>query len=154
MNWGPLLLVRGWSPEILYICSMHVVNLGLGYRCNGSSLLLGRFFCWQFFITPWSTLGDAPKSELRHSKWAIWVFNCQGFAIEGVFAAHQIFWWPSKSSIKPWWSLSALSELGKKIEGSTRPATFQSLDGVLAWFSVIFLGGWMGHGVQFLWGKS
>ena len=40
--------MRGWSPEILHICSMHVVNLGLGYRCNGSSMFPGWLIrlCW------------------------------------------------------------------------------------------------------------
>ena len=47
-NQGPLLLLKGWHPELLSICTMHVVNLGLGYRVNGSGVFLARAFLFKF----------------------------------------------------------------------------------------------------------
>ena len=39
---GPYVLLIGWHPMIMEICSMHVVGLGLQFDINGSALLLGR----------------------------------------------------------------------------------------------------------------
>lgn len=37
---GPLIALRGFHPEVLKWCSMHVVNLGLLYGSNASLMPL------------------------------------------------------------------------------------------------------------------
>ena len=39
--WGPLILLHGFHPGLLQICSMHVINLGLLFDLNGAGLTLG-----------------------------------------------------------------------------------------------------------------
>ncbi|CAJ1442588.1 unnamed protein product [Effrenium voratum] len=35
----PLILCKGFHPALLMICSMHVLNLGLAYDCNGAAMM-------------------------------------------------------------------------------------------------------------------
>ena len=37
---GPLILLHGFHPQLLQICSMHVINLGLMFDVNGCALKL------------------------------------------------------------------------------------------------------------------
>ena len=39
--WGPLLSIIGFHPGCIKFCSMHTLNLGLMYACNGAALKLG-----------------------------------------------------------------------------------------------------------------
>lgn len=38
---GPLVLLYGFHPSILEICSMHTLNLGLAYDLNGAAVHFG-----------------------------------------------------------------------------------------------------------------
>ena len=40
-NWGPLIFVRNFHPHLIKWCTLHVLNLGILYTCNGASLWLG-----------------------------------------------------------------------------------------------------------------
>ena len=46
---GPLILLHGFHPQLLQICSMHVINLGLMFDVNGCALKL-RFVSNKAFL--------------------------------------------------------------------------------------------------------
>ena len=48
---GPLVLLHGFHPGLLQICSMHVLNLGLMFDLNGSALTLSDYIFGKFCYT-------------------------------------------------------------------------------------------------------
>ena len=52
---GPLVLIHGFHPQMLEICSMHTLNLGIAFNMNGASMSLaqhlsGASVWWQRFF--------------------------------------------------------------------------------------------------------
>lgn len=111
--WGPLILVKGWHPQLLQICSMHVMNLGLGYRCNGSSMLPG----WVFGFLQFNILGrfvNPPilalyiiKNLFAHVR--PFCFSNPGYAY---FASN--FGEMNLTSKRPWTQHTCIFELGRR----------------------------------------
>ena len=55
---GPLILLHGFHPGLLQICSMHVLNIGLMFDLNGCGLMLCLIcFSCQFNILPYASKG-------------------------------------------------------------------------------------------------
>ena len=53
---GPLILLHGFHPGLLQICSMHVLNIGLMFDLNGCGLMLWLICCsFQYF--PYASKG-------------------------------------------------------------------------------------------------
>ena len=58
---GPFLLLENFDIDVVRMCSMHNVNLGLLFTCNGSSLLL---------VFPYMFCGKVWKStRINHTCW-------------------------------------------------------------------------------------
>ena len=73
VGWGPLILVKGFHPQLIQICSMHVLNLGLAYDLNGCSMSHGQYIDrQQFFVGVVGTVSFkymVPRSELSSHAW-------------------------------------------------------------------------------------